>query len=149
MKILVVSDLHGKYHEFLILLEKVDFDICIVLGDFCFDNSYIKRKYPTTIFIKGNCDYAGYSIDELFITLDSTKMFLTHGHKYQVKSLSGIENLYDNVYKEDVKLVLYGHTHIFDSTYYKNILFVNPGAFIDKDYIIIENNIIKREKWTE
>src|SRR5574344_1803997 len=88
MKIVVITDSHGTLSKFedIMILEKPE--VVIWTGDCSSDaeiESYIYSDIKFHI-VKGNCDlYDTKFNDEEIIEIEDTKIFLTHGHLYEVK----------------------------------------------------------------
>ena len=125
MKLLVVSDVHGRHDR----LERVmqmhrDSDALIFLGDGLRDLEQADAySYPFTVFaVRGNCD--GFSLftspeaapTEICVTLGGVKIFALHGHTRSVKSGLGEAMIAAN--EREARLMLYGHTHREDWSYY-------------------------------
>jgi putative phosphoesterase len=77
--------------------------------------------------VRGNCD-PGYTPTEKVLTAAGKKLFITHGHLYDVKS--GLERLKQRAEELKAEIVLYGHTHEGLETYdaARRIHFLNPGS---------------------
>jgi hypothetical protein len=129
MKIVVVSDTHGRIEEFVDEVKNFKkVDLIIHLGDYVEDGLNIENKTGIrTVMVKGNGDffYPEYKEDDI-LEIEGKRIFLTHGHRYNVRY--GIDNL---LYKgEEVKadLILFGHTHV--STFFEEsgIIVMNPGS---------------------
>lgn len=129
MKIVVVSDTHGNNKYILeTLLEMEKPDMLFHLGDYVEDGEKISKALGIeTIIVKGNGDYFNtkYKEDEL-INIKNKKIFLTHGHKYNVEN--GITNLYYKGLELGADLVLFGHIHKPIIEIEKNIIIMNPGS---------------------
>jgi putative phosphoesterase len=129
MKIIVVSDTHGNNKPFLekaITIEKPD--LIFHLGDFASDAKKISKIMGIDfIAVKGNGDHGIMDVNEdELIELSGKKIFLTHGHKYDVAY-----NLGDICHKGlelDADLILFGHTHmpIIEKT--EDLIIMNPGS---------------------
>ncbi|MDF2821719.1 MAG: phosphodiesterase, family [Clostridiales bacterium] len=129
MKILVISDTHGKINPIVEFIRK-DSEIrrIIHLGDIERDVDDLRYIFPEIEIeaVSGNNDFFTTTPQEKIIDIAGIKTFITHGHKYSVKST------YTNVKERGISLsaglVLFGHTHI---RYYKreeNITLINPGS---------------------
>lgn len=129
MKILVLSDTHGYLDECHQLKKKIDkIDMIIHLGDYSQDVADVKKIFNVDILnVRGNCDPSDKkSKDEMIVTLEGKKFFLTHGHMYGVKrNLNGI---FYRAKELEVDLVMFGHSHVPVSTTYDDILLFNPGS---------------------
>ncbi|MGL4687774.1 MAG: YfcE family phosphodiesterase [Fusobacteriaceae bacterium] len=148
MKILVLSDSHGREDSIINLCEKEQPDTLIFLGDCTEDIEDLMYTYNNIkkIVVRGNCDfYDNKNKEETIVELENTVFFLTHGHLYNVK------NTYEVLIKksQEIKanIVLFGHTHIKELFVRDKIYYFNPGALKDNSYgiIIIENKNIKIE----
>jgi len=129
VKIAVISDTHGSVKECInTLLHINNIDKVIHLGDNTNDAVEIASiTQIETIFVKGNCDvYDHNTPEEMLIELNSKKILITHGHKYNVKS--GLNNLYYRGKELGVDVVLFGHSHNPLIVDYDNIIFFNPGS---------------------
>lgn len=128
MKILVISDTHGKTDNVIEILNKVkDIDRIIHLGDYEKDAEYIQYAQEQPVdYISGNCDYGTLTPNEKTIILGPFRLFLTHGHLYRVK-----EN-YDLIRKiakeKQSQIVLFGHTHVPYIEVSEQLSIMNPGS---------------------
>ena len=129
MRILVISDTHGRYGKIADVLEKhSDIDHIFFLGDFVRDIEEIKEQYTNKNYyiVSGNCD--GFSLykNTNVCIINGVKILFTHGHTYGVKG--GIEKLCEAARARDCKLALFGHTHAPLTVYDNGITLVNPGS---------------------
>lgn len=129
MKIFVVSDTHGSIREFI---EKVNSmekpGLIIHLGDYVEDGVKIEEAMGIkTVIVKGNGDYfhSDYDEDDI-LTIGDKKIFITHGHKYNVRY--SIDNLFYKAKEVDADLVLFGHTHVPILLQEYGIMVMNPGS---------------------
>lgn len=141
MKILVVSDSHGNFKGFYDICKKESPEIVLFLGDLTKDAYEISSIFSNIKFyiIRGNCDYDDLSAkDEEMIVLGNFKIFLTHGHMYQVKK--NYKSISAKLKNADI--VLFGHTHAQYIEKKENGILFNPGALVLGNYglIEIENN---------
>ena len=145
MKILVVSDSHGRLDYLMEIWKKETPDIVLSAGDYSEDVeelSYIHENSKYFI-VRGNCDFMDHTNDDnLELELGDKKIFLTHGHLYGVKSSYHYLRL--EAEERDANLCIFGHTHIPYLEDGELILF-NPGAVKDKEYGVIE---ISKNKMT-
>lgn len=128
MKILVFSDSHGtlSHMEKAILAESPDH--LIHLGDYVRDSDAIHGRFPhiSLHFVAGNCDYGDPTPTEQVITLDGVRLFLTHGHRYQVKYMY-LRAIYAAL-EENAQILLFGHTHRAECFQEQGLWAMNPGA---------------------
>ena len=120
MKIITVSDIHGRYERLQKVMEMhSDADALIFLGDGLRDlfraDAY---SYPFTVYsVRGNCDvFSSLSFDladapnELTLNFEGYRFFALHGHTKGVKST--ITNAIEAAANKSADVLLYGHTHI-------------------------------------
>jgi hypothetical protein len=142
MKILIISDSHGKLSILEKVIEKEKPKIVIFCGDFIRDIENLEYFYTEIVFIKvrGNCDFDAYEIeDEIIINIGKDKILITHGHLYDVKNnLSSIEK---KARQNNVNIVIFGHTHKpYLNKTKNNIILFNPGAIRNGTYGILLMN---------
>ena len=161
MKILIASDVHGSYSavkKLTEIMKEEGAEELVLLGDIYnhgprnpFPEEYAPMKVAETLngiknltVIKGNCDS---EVDEMIsdfpfsesatIFCDGKKIFLTHGHKYNVDN---VPLFYD--------VVIYGHFHVGFITEKDGIVFANPGSVSlpkensQKGYLLLDNGIL-------
>ncbi len=129
MKIIVVSDTHGNVDGFIKEIKNhPDCEMIIHLGDYTDDARKIKNQTDKKlIFIRGNNDFMDFKAqDEKVIYIKGHKIFLTHGHQYNV--YFGLERLAYKAMEVGADLVLFGHSHINVDESYRNIRLINPGS---------------------
>lgn len=129
MRILVVSDTHGDVRNFEAVVRKHrDAEVIVHCGDGADDVQDIKLMFPERMVIpvKGNCDLCSQNPNIETITLEGKKLFITHGHIYNVKS--SLLNLSFAAKEAGADLVLFGHTHIPCDFYDEGLYMLNPGS---------------------
>lgn len=163
MKILIASDIHGSSYYAKILKEKIkkeNVDEVILLGDLYYHgprNPLPKEYNPMVVsnilntlsiplkVIRGNCDalvdeeISNFSFrDYLLLNINNKKIYLTHGHKINI----------DNLPKEDIDILIYGHFHTGFIKKDKNLIYANPGSIsLPKEntkhsYMILDDNYL-------
>lgn len=129
MKILIVSDSHGRCYYLECAYEKVKpVDLLIHLGDLEGDADYIKGLFNCeVIMVSGNNDYFCELPRELMIDIGKYKVMLTHGHRYGVNY--GVEAIKTQAKEQGADIVMFGHTHrpLIDQTD-NSIWAINPGS---------------------
>lgn len=128
MKILVISDTHRSQLYFYELLEKIkDIDYVIHCGDVegCDDEMESICRVPF-VAVAGNNDFCSYLPRERVLELMGHRIFVTHGHMFNVSA--GIGRIMEEAESRDCDVVLFGHTH--RPTYSDNgrVLAMNPGS---------------------
>ncbi len=128
MECLIFSDTHGNYPlaaKAIMMAGLID--KIFHLGDDADDAAMLEHIFSKQVEkIAGNCDVPGKYPRELTIDLENTRLLITHGDRYKVKS--GLVDLYRHAVSENAKIVLYGHTHQSAIEEIDGILFINPGS---------------------
>ena len=128
MLLAVVSDTHRDSYQIEKVMKKIALaDVLIHLGDNVSDAEAMKLKFKGRVInVRGNCDFGSSEGSELVEEIDGVRIFLTHGHKYDVRN--GIQRLRYKAEEENIQIVLFGHTHISMVSYEYGVWFVNPGS---------------------
>lgn len=128
LRVGVVADTHGDISIFEEVIKKMGpIDIYIHLGDFVSDAKKVFDDLGVQyIVVKGNCDFLEEAEREAVVDIAGKKFFISHGHQYNVKY--GYNDIYYRALEEEADIVLFGHTHMPVSLWYKGILFFNPGS---------------------
>ena len=129
MKILVLSDTHGNIKSIISILKKhEDIKEIFFLGDNVSDIDAVKEQFSDRNFhcVTGNCDFSSPYKSSDIATVNGTRIFFTHGHKYSVKYT--LENLKATARENNCTLALFGHTHCSLSAYDDSLYIVNPGS---------------------
>ena len=130
MKLLVTSDTHGRLGRVFTLLETLapSLNGIIHLGDMVGDAEEISRSYPSlpVYRVRGNCDGYMATPDEALLELDGAKIFITHGHRYNVDRTRDV--LAYKALEQGAQLALYGHTHVPRIEELGKITVANPGS---------------------
>ena len=148
MKVLVVSDYHGR-HDLLrkAIGQEAPIDMLIHAGDIEGNLEKIlgpKREY-TVRAVAGNMDW-GYELDSaISFDMGGHKVFLTHGHHYGVHyTMANLREAAENCCAD---VAIFGHTHMPFLEEQNDILLLNPGsvakprqAGLKKTYAVIEIN---------
>lgn len=126
MKLLAVSDNHGDRQILQTIFEayRNQVDAIFHCGDseMTVDDPLFKDVYV----VKGNNDYGTTFPTELQPVIGETKVFMTHGHLYDV-SMS-LTRLDLRARELGAAVVLYGHTHQLAAEMSQGRLYVNPGS---------------------
>ncbi|AFS77408.1 phosphodiesterase, MJ0936 family [Gottschalkia acidurici 9a] len=129
MKIGVISDTHGYIDGCLEKLKQIDnLNIIIHLGDYVKDAIKIENELgKKVIYVKGNCDFSENNVEEdKLIEIEGKKIFITHGHLYNVKS--DMNRVFYRGKELDADMILFGHSHASMKIESENILILNPGS---------------------
>lgn len=135
MKIVLISDSHGKKQKVLDCLQKETYDIVVFAGDGLKDVEQLDDG--RCIKVAGNCDifWNDYPLSTIK-DFDGVKTFITHGHKYMAKF--GLFGLINEAKQNKCSLVLFGHTHSKLCTKEDGITLVNGGSIANGSYALIE-----------
>ena len=135
MKILLVSDTHGRTDKLEKLLEiyKGELDLVCHMGDYGSDLRKFENRYANLRMaaVNGNTDYSlnGQTEQVLDISPKSggeLRLLITHGHRFGVKR--NLERLFGYAKELGVDAVFFGHTHEDDCFEKDGIFFMNPGS---------------------
>lgn len=126
MRIMVVSDTHGNYLAPLTLLDGMDVNMLIHLGDEIADAKLLEPLLDIPLLkVPGNCDQGATEPRELIVTIAGKRFFITHGDRYRVKL--GLESIARKAAENKVAVALFGHTHRPAVHKKDGILLINPG----------------------
>jgi len=129
MRILIVSDTHGREYNLETVLEKVGkFDFFIHLGDVEDGEEYIRSLIGGVqlAMVAGNNDFYTDLSGEAVFSLKGHRIMVTHGHYYYVSR--GVEYLVKAAREKGADIVMYGHTHRPDLQYMEGVTVLNPGS---------------------
>ena len=132
MRIVVFSDSHNNISRMeKVLNTLVGVDAVIHAGDGKTDLDEVAENHPEIKFygVRGNCD-GGLAQSEMLITLEDKKIFVSHGHLYNVKTEVewNYETIRDKGRDLGVDAVVFGHTHIPYNKNWGDIVVMNPGS---------------------
>ncbi|MDF2908083.1 MAG: hypothetical protein K0R34_3404 [Herbinix sp.] len=128
MKVLIVSDTHGRNHYLIDTIGRVGpIDLLIHLGDFENGEDYIRSMIDCPVeFVSGNNDFFNGLPKDKLIHIGKYRVLLTHGHRYGVNFSTGA--LVEAAKKLKADIVMFGHTHIPMIDLTGSIWTVNPGS---------------------
>ena len=129
MKIAIVSDTHGRIETAVGALKSIEnLNWIIHLGDHVDDARKIEETMNLElIYVRGNCDYKDIDVElEKMIEILGKKIFLTHGHNYDVKN--GVSKLFYRGKELGADIILFGHSHMSTKVEHEEILILNPGS---------------------
>ena len=142
MKVLFVSDSHGLTAELEMLVEKHqdEVDLFIHCGD-----CELAPDHPALqnyVVVGGNCDFDDRFSEDIVEKIGNKTIFITHGHKYSVKS--SLMKLAYKAREANADIACFGHSHFLGAEMAQGIFFINPGSIRlprgrkEKTYVIIE-----------
>ena len=128
MKILIISDTHGKHDNLSRVLEQESpIDLLIHLGDAEGYEEYIAKQAGCPLeIVAGNNDFFSDLPREKELEIGKYKVLITHGHYYYVNT--GIEEIARMAHGRDFDIVIFGHTHRPLIDIRKDIIVMNPGS---------------------
>ena len=128
MKILIISDTHGK-HEYLeaVLEQEKPLDMLIHLGDAegCEDYIEVIAECPVEV-VAGNNDFFSDLPGEREMYIGKYKVLLTHGHYYYVNA--GTTRIKREAEDREIDIVMFGHTHRPVIEQEGDVVVLNPGS---------------------
>lgn len=150
MKLLVFSDSHGNYSAMKRAIDThPDARMLVFLGDGLREADRLFDEYKSIphVAVRGNCDFSvtfggECYLDEQTVDLLGVRMFVCHGHKYNVKSSE--LGLWLRAKEKEATLALFGHTHQPYERVYEGVRLFNPGSIGAGSYgvIYIENGAV-------
>ncbi|OQB14955.1 MAG: hypothetical protein BWY15_00769 [Firmicutes bacterium ADurb.Bin193] len=144
MKILIISDTHGRIQNALCAISRVRPERVYHLGDTTDDAGEIGLYFPDieVCAVKGNNDFFSKAPDDIVARIDGLLYFFTHGHKYGVKT--GLYRLAERAKALGADIAVFGHTHrLFDGSI-NGVRLLNPSS---SGYIVIDNNQTEVNKY--
>ena len=128
MRILIVSDTHGRNNIYLELVEKwKPLDLVIHCGDVERSEYLVSQAAGCkTVIVQGNNDYFSDLPREIEMEIGKCKVMITHGHPYYVNM--GHEFLAKEAAARRIDMVMYGHTHRPVIERINGVLVMNPGS---------------------
>lgn len=129
-KICVFSDSHGSFEHAASIIDSEKPDAVYHLGDGTSDVRLLERRFPALkiLCVSGNMDASGADPTERLEKVENVKIFLAHGHTYNVKNDTMLHDLCARAMERDARVVLFGHTHhaLLDRKLGMDIM--NPGT---------------------
>lgn len=129
MKILIVSDTHGKNLNLERVLEYVPpIDLLIHLGDIEGSEDFIEAIAPCPVeMVSGNNDFFSSLPKEKVIYLGQRhKALISHGHYYYVNF--GTSRIMEEAKSRGCDIAIFGHTHRPLIEKDDDFLCINPGS---------------------
>ncbi len=127
MKIIVLSDTHGKLKKVYDIMSKInDPDLIIHCGDYCSDAQTIEEEFGIPVeSVPGNCDGGGRDSYKIIDT-PAGKIMITHGHELGAGYNETL--LLYSAEEQECKAVCFGHTHVPVCEKIDGIYLINPGS---------------------
>ena len=128
MKIGIMSDSHGNVQAMETAVKMAGkVTLWLHAGDCREDAEYLKILSQTrVVYVNGNCDWPGAGgKDEAIVEAEGHRVFLTHGHIYDVRY--GLALLQQAAAEAGADIAVYGHTHVADIVP-GDVYVLNPGS---------------------
>ena len=141
-KVLVISDSHGLTKELEIIRERHLKEVDLMIH--CGDSQLMPddKAISGYLTVMGNCDFGGGYPMETISEAAGRKFFITHGHRYSVKST--LMKLKYKAQEVNADIVCFGHSHVLGAEVIDGTLYLNPGSIrlprerLEKTYVILE-----------
>lgn len=131
MRILVISDTHGKIERVVDVYKKLvseaPLDFIVHCGDHFSDAQEIRARLGVPVAaVRGNCD--GCFTPDAFSVLETEygNFLITHGHMENVGY--SMQNLYYKVLENGCAGAFFGHTHRSTFVQLDDVYLMNPGS---------------------
>lgn len=128
MRILLVSDTHGRNGNFWTVYEKVKpVDLILHMGDIEGAEEEMEEGVACPFYaVAGNNDFFTSLPKEKELELAGHRIFMTHGHAYRVSMTN--RYLAEEAASRGCTIALYGHTHVPEIETVGGVTCVNPGS---------------------
>lgn len=128
MKVLIVSDTHGRDGTLKYLLEQVKpIDMLVHCGDVEGSEDYIRSLAGCPVhMVAGNNDFFCDLPKEEEFLIGKYRVLLTHGHYYYITM--GTQMIKEDAKARGFDIVMFGHTHRPYLEQDKGITVLNPGS---------------------
>lgn len=127
MKILLVSDTHGRDGNLEAVLEEEQPDFLCHMGDLEGSEDHLRVIAQCGVaMVSGNNDFWTDLNAEVIFELEGFRIFMTHGHSYYVSM--GLDRIKYAGYEKGADIVLFGHTHQPTLEIFDDIIIANPGS---------------------
>jgi putative phosphoesterase len=128
MKVLIVSDTHGRDQYLFETIQKVSpIDLMLHLGDFERGEEDIRALTECPVeFVSGNNDFFSGIPKEKILHIGKYTVMMTHGHRYSVNYSTDI--IREEAKRNGADIVMFGHTHVPSIEFMDGIWVINPGS---------------------
>lgn len=141
-KLLIVSDSHGWTDELQVIKDKhgAETDALIHCGDS--ELMADDKAISGFVTVRGNCDYEQKFPEETVVDVAGRKIFVTHGHLFNVKS--SLMSLSYRAREVRADIVCFGHSHHLGVEMIDGVIFINPGSLRlprgrrERTYVLLE-----------
>lgn len=129
MKVVVISDSHGRMLDVYDAVERECPDAVIHLGDCYEDARELRHTYLDlpVYAVLGNNDWGADVPLQSVVTLEGVRIYLTHGHR-EGACFSSPGNVPARAAELGCSLALFGHTHVVYHAKHGTVEVLNPGS---------------------
>ena len=154
MKAVIVSDSHGRFGGIQDVIEReAPFDVFLHGGDIQGGSGRIEEWAGCPVYVvKGNCDWSGDYPGEIMVPFGSHRIFLTHGHRYGVKT--DHRTLAMAAKERGADVAIHGHSHIPAVNEAYGVIVLCPGSISEPrqpnrrpTYLVLESVPGKGLSW--
>ena len=132
LRILIMSDSHGRNENVELAIAQVreeigEFQMLIHLGDVGDARELESLAGVPCYIVRGNTDYDAKLLNANVIEAGGHRIFVTHGHLYQVDMR--LDLLRFAALENDCDIAMYGHTHVpYLEEDPDDVTILNPGS---------------------
>ena len=140
MKVGILSDSHtksGYTKEVIEHLKSCGAQYLIHAGDLCLEDNLKLLDHSGLVYVSvfGNNDYSLISLSNKYNIKQEPYYFKIENTTFKLMHLPYYLN-------GDCDVVIFGHTHIFESDYKNGTLFINPGEVCAREKPLIESVLL-------
>lgn len=127
MRVLIISDSHGRHENLREVIRRVRPDRLIHCGDIltCQPQVQAMSDCPLDV-VRGNNDFGTDLPNDLVLSLGRHRLYVTHGHHEHVSW--GLEDLAIVAAAHKCDYAVFGHTHYPTMECVNGVTLINPGS---------------------
>ncbi len=135
MRVGILADTHIKKDRILnrfVWESLIGVDLILHAGDIVTDGVIEELALiAPVIAVRGNCDWWVDDLpDKVIKDIGSLKVGLTHGHSGTGRNTSDVA--YNTFKKDNVDIIIFGHSHIPYKSFNNGVLMFNPGSTTER-----------------
>ena len=143
IRLLVIADSHGDEKVMRNILSNEQYDYSIHCGDFCIQESKIKALFD--YYVGGNNDWDVEKKVEFF-NIEGFNFLLKHGDDLSIFWENNPGPILDQMKKENIDVLLLGHTHRPFIEEKESHWIFNPGSIVQPRSSVASYGIIEIAK---
>ncbi len=130
LKAIIISDTHAGTIEKLgpALISRIKAaDVVIHAGDADTDDfmSELKKISRSLYAVRGNCDWGSDLPPKIVFNIEGLRVGVSHGTGNYANVIDRLSYLFSD---DDVKMIIFGHTHVPINEDIEGVRFINPGS---------------------